>query len=301
MYHYVREIKNSKYKNIRGLELKKFQNQINFFLKKFNIINNDDLSEILFKKKKFNKPFLLLTFDDGYSDHYKYVFPYLKKKKISGCFYPPTIIFEREKLLDVNKIHFILEKKINPAIIIKEIRNYLVTNSNVNPAIINNNNINLKCNYDDRNTVLIKRLLQYYIPELTRKNLLNFLFKKIVNVDEKSLADELYIKRKHIIEMKKEGMHFGIHGHSHSWFTNTSNDKINKELIKSNNFFKKLKIKNLSICYPYGGVNDQIINIAKKFNYEFGLTTKKGIINLDININKLNLPRIDIADVQDII
>ena len=33
MYHYVREIKNSKYPKLKGLEFKKFKDQINFFKK----------------------------------------------------------------------------------------------------------------------------------------------------------------------------------------------------------------------------------------------------------------------------
>ena len=58
-------------------------------------------------REKFKKPLLLLSFDDGYIDHYKYVVPTLVKNKIKGCFYPPINIF-KGKLLNVNKIHFIL-------------------------------------------------------------------------------------------------------------------------------------------------------------------------------------------------
>ena len=81
MYHYVREIKNSKYPNLKGLEFKNFKNQINFFLRNFNILSDDDFKEILSNKKIPSKPSIILTFDDGYIDHYKYVYPYLRKKK----------------------------------------------------------------------------------------------------------------------------------------------------------------------------------------------------------------------------
>ena len=42
MYHYVREIKNSRYPNLKGLEFKDFKNQIDFFCNNFNVISNDD-------------------------------------------------------------------------------------------------------------------------------------------------------------------------------------------------------------------------------------------------------------------
>ena len=81
MYHYVREIKNSNYPNLKGLEYKDFKNQIDYFCKNFNVISNDDFIEIIKTKKIPSKPSIFLTFDDGYIDHFKYVFPYLKKKK----------------------------------------------------------------------------------------------------------------------------------------------------------------------------------------------------------------------------
>ena len=51
MYHYVREIKKSKYSNLKGLEFNNFKKQINFFIKNFNILTNDDFIEIIKTKK----------------------------------------------------------------------------------------------------------------------------------------------------------------------------------------------------------------------------------------------------------
>ena len=112
MYHYVREIKNSKFPNLKGLEFSDFKKQINYFIKNFNLLTSNDFVEILNTKKIPKKKSILLTFDDGYIDHYKYVYPYLLEKKLSGIFYPPTKIFNN-KVLDVNKIHFIFEKEKN--------------------------------------------------------------------------------------------------------------------------------------------------------------------------------------------
>ncbi len=37
MYHYVRDIKNSKYPNLKALDVKHFEKQISYFKKNFNI------------------------------------------------------------------------------------------------------------------------------------------------------------------------------------------------------------------------------------------------------------------------
>ena len=113
MYHYVREIKKSKFSNLKGLEFEDFKKQIDYFKKNFNIISNQDFVEILKTKKIPKKKSIFLTFDDGYIDHWRYVFPYLRKKKVSGCFYPPVEAIKNNKILEVNKIQFILEKEKN--------------------------------------------------------------------------------------------------------------------------------------------------------------------------------------------
>ena len=73
------------------------------------------------QKKLPKKKSILLTFDDGYIDHWKYVFPYLKEKKITGNFYPPTQAIKNKKVLNVNKVRFILAKERNR----KKILNYI--------------------------------------------------------------------------------------------------------------------------------------------------------------------------------
>ena len=101
MYHYVREIKNSKYPNLKGLEFKEFKKQINYFCNNFNVLSSEDFVEIVNNKKIPRKPSIFLTFDDGYMDHYKYVIPYLVKKKISASFYPPINAIENNKEINM--------------------------------------------------------------------------------------------------------------------------------------------------------------------------------------------------------
>ena len=90
MYHYVREIKKSRFPNLKGLELNKFRKQINYFSKYFNILSYQDFIEIIQSKKIPKKPSVLLTFDDGYKDHYNYVYPLLLKKKNKRRFLPTS-------------------------------------------------------------------------------------------------------------------------------------------------------------------------------------------------------------------
>ena len=69
---------------------------------------------------------VLLTFDDGLKDHFQFVFPELKKHGISGVFFPPSLPIEENIVLDVHKIHFILESVSDPSKIIKEIKLFII-------------------------------------------------------------------------------------------------------------------------------------------------------------------------------
>lgn len=53
---------------------------------------------------------VILTFDDWLIDHYKYVLPILKKKKLWGMFFISSWPLKNKKLLNVHKIHYLLWK-----------------------------------------------------------------------------------------------------------------------------------------------------------------------------------------------
>ena len=50
-YHYVRPIKDSKFPNIKGLELKKFIYQLDYLKKNYKFISYEDIKNHLKKKK----------------------------------------------------------------------------------------------------------------------------------------------------------------------------------------------------------------------------------------------------------
>ena len=134
MYHYIRDLKNSRYPNIKGLDIEKFKKQLKFFKENYNFIRIEDIISYYKnpKEKKLPEKAILLTFDDGYKDHYTYVLPVLLENDIQGCFYIPTKCFQNKKVLDVNKIHFILENCIEKEEkILDDIKEYLEINKDI--------------------------------------------------------------------------------------------------------------------------------------------------------------------------
>jgi len=60
MYHYVRDLKKSKYPNLNALEVKDFEKQISYFKDKFNILNQDSFIDIIDNNKIPKKKSILL-------------------------------------------------------------------------------------------------------------------------------------------------------------------------------------------------------------------------------------------------
>ena len=298
MYHRVRPIKNNNNPNLKGLEFDDFKNQINYFCNNFNIISKNDFIEILNSKKIPEKPSFLLTFDDGYIDHYEYVFPYLKNKKISGCFYPTRKAIENKIVMDFNKIHFILEKEQNRKKILKEIDLILVQQNKKGLKEMNLESINLKSRYDDKDTMLIKQLLQIFLPLKDRENIINIIFKKILNEDLESFSKKIYMNMGQVKEMHSEKMDFGLHGDYHYYWKCLDEKNQDKEIKNSIDFFKNLGFdtQNISLSYPYGSYNEITLNLISKYNVSFGLTVEVNKVNSQNIINKFELPRYDAND-----
>ena len=64
MYHYVRDLKNSRYPEIKGLDYELFKQQIRFFSEKFHVVRMEDVIAWYKEKAPLPENAMLLTFDD---------------------------------------------------------------------------------------------------------------------------------------------------------------------------------------------------------------------------------------------
>src|SRR5437016_711270 len=101
MHHYVRPIKGSRYFNIKGLELRLFDEQLRFLQKHYSIVTMEEVSAAIYDGLQLPADTALLTFDDGYLDHYQHALRLLDKYKLKGCFFPPLCAVRDRKVLSV--------------------------------------------------------------------------------------------------------------------------------------------------------------------------------------------------------
>ena len=108
MYHYVRELPYTRYPQIKGLLASQFKEQLAYIERYYHFITVEDCINAIYFDVDLPSNALLLTFDDGFIDHFNTVFPILESKGIQGCFFPSAKSILEYEVPDVHKIHFLL-------------------------------------------------------------------------------------------------------------------------------------------------------------------------------------------------
>jgi len=298
MYHYVRNIKNSQYKNIKGLETDGFKRQLDYLSDNFNIIKAEMLIDFVKNDIQLPKNSCLLTFDDGYKDHLTFVLPELLKRKLQGSFFPPVKpVLERE-ILDVNRIHFILACTNDFSKLVYDVDNLCIDHG-ITPIdlVAFKSKYAIPSRYDTADVMYVKHVLQHVLSEDIRNSISSKLFQIYVNRTELDFADELYLSIDETKTLIESGMYVGSHGYRHLWLDKETYESQLLEIDSSLKFLKDVgaSTNNWIMCYPYGAYNDDTLSILKERNCAVGLTTKVGLANVSRDFS-LELPRFDTND-----
>ncbi len=304
-YHYVRDLKNSRYLDIKGLDINLFREQIEYLRKHYHITTMEEVINSIDNQVKIPDKSVLLTFDDAYSDHYNNVFPILDKYKLQGSFFVPAKAVTEHTILDVNKIHFILasvKDKINLVNDLKELvkfyqKEYQLEDFGYYYKKLAQSSLIYR-SMDTKDIVFIKQLLQVELVEELRIKITGTLFEKYVGVSESAFSRELYMDEDQLQHMLRSGQHIGNHGYNHFWWSRLNKKEMSQDLDSSISFLEKLGVdmNNWTACYPYGSYDDQSIKMLEERGCKLAVTT-------EVNIAKTNkdkrfiMPRLDTNDI----
>ncbi|SHM13941.1 polysaccharide deacetylase family protein [Chitinophaga sp. CF418] len=301
MYHYVRDLKHTRYPEIKGLDLSLFYEQITYLEKNYSIIKMEQLIDAIDNDAELPPNACLLTFDDGYIDHYTNVFPFLEKKKLQGSFFLPVKTALENEILDVNKIHFILANVANKELIVQEIfqqLNEYRETYNLQSDEFYFKKLAVANRYDSESIIFIKRMLQVELPEIVRNAITDALFRKFVSADEKAFSRELYMGIEQVECMQRNGMHIGGHGNNHYWLGSLSKELQRIELTESVKLVEKIggNLDYWTMCYPYGNYNNDTIDLLKELKCKAALTTEVDIAKVS-DARRFELARLDTNDI----
>lgn len=299
MYHYTRDLKHSRYPEIKGLDVNLFREQIAFMKSNFNIVTMEQVLEAISTKEKLPEKALLLTFDDGYADNYNVAMPILEEYGVQGSFFIPGKTFTTHQLLDVNKIHYVLASA-NIYNLIEDLKKemdyYRGQEFQYAPTEELFAKYAVASRFDIKETVFVKQMLQTVLPEKLRNIISSKLFAKYVGVTEEQLSYELYMSEEQIRTMKRHGMFIGIHGYDHYWLGNLPVEQMENDISLALDALDEfVDRKQWVMNYPYGNYNKDVLAYISKKGACLGLTTEVRLADIDKD-NPLELPRLDCND-----
>ncbi len=301
MYHYVRDLARSRYPEIKGLTNQEFSAQLEWLSRRYKFLTWQELVALQ-NDERSEAPAnaAVLTFDDGYIDHFHTVFPMLHHAGIQGMFFPPAKAILERRVLDVNKIHFILSSVEDKCELAEGLKNAIASRREayaLRPAVDYWSEYGKPSRFDTAEVVFIKRLLQKILPPSARSEILEEMFCRFVNVDEGTLANELYLTLDQLRLMIRCGMYVGAHGYEHRWMDALTPAEQEFEIGKSIEFLRAAGAPTADwvMCYPYGATNDDLVALLRQSQCAFALTTRVGLA-ADMRSERYRLPRMDTND-----
>lgn len=251
MYHYVRPPTDG-LPFFRYLDLDDFRAQLDHFAATEGFLPRAEFLNAVETGEAPGKG-IVLTFDDGFSDHSRHVLPVLRDRGLWGLFYVSTGVYRTRKLLDVHRIHMLLGTY-GGAAMLESLRS-IVTDAmlpDAHVAAFHDRPYRLQDN--DASTDLFKRTLNYYISYEWREAVLDRLMARHLP-DEAAIVRDFYMSEAEVRAMQDAGMLIGSHSVTHRVFSKLPVAEQEREIAESfadlDGIAGGLAVR--SFCYPYGG------------------------------------------------
>jgi peptidoglycan/xylan/chitin deacetylase (PgdA/CDA1 family) len=296
MYHYVRDTEATPFPAVRALPPALFEQQLDWLQRSHHVIGLDQLEDALAGRASLPPNAALLTFDDGFVDHYATVLPILRRRRLSGVFF---LAYDAsgpaQRVLGVHKTHFLLARLGSDTFttaVLRECELALATDGARNAKVFGVDG------WERADERAVKELLNYELPFDEADRIVDTLFARFIG-DEKVFARELYVDEAMIAEMARAGMTFGFHTRSHRMLSRLTPAEQDAELRHGVSWIAGLTGQaRVPFCYPWGGPKTytrDTVTLLEQTGYSVAFNTVRRRIDLGRD-GRFELPRVDTRD-----
>jgi peptidoglycan/xylan/chitin deacetylase (PgdA/CDA1 family) len=295
MYHYVRDTADTPFPAIRALPVDLFSRQLDWLESGYAVITADEIEQTLDRGGSLPVNASLLTFDDGFVDHFAAVYPRLRARGLSGVFFlTEDACCDHPRLLGVHKTHFLMAQLGAEAFG----RAVLAECASAARAESGDRNVFGADAWEAADERAIKHLLNYQLPFGEADRVLDALFARHVG-DAEAFARQLYLSAGMIREMSAGGMCFGYHTRSHRMLSRLSVAEQAAELENGVAWIRQLTGQaRVPFCYPWGGAGTytpDTVRLLGDLGYSVAFNTERRQVRLDSD-PRFELPRLDTRD-----
>ncbi len=250
MYHYVRP-GSPELPYLRYLHGDDFRRQLDHFQAGDRIIGRTEFLEILASGVP-SADGVVLTFDDGFRDHYDHVRPELVRRGLWGIFYVPTGMYATGRLIDVHRVHYLLGRYGGPEMMAALER--IVTPEMLNAADEGRFGHKAYARQDNEAAFTrFKQIINYTLRPEYKAEVLGRLMDE--HFDEAALVRDFYCTPAMLAEMQDQGMIIGSHSVTHPVLSRLSVADQRREIFESFAFLDEATggLPLRTFCHPYGG------------------------------------------------
>ncbi|KKU51526.1 MAG: hypothetical protein A3H69_01990 [Candidatus Sungbacteria bacterium RIFCSPLOWO2_02_FULL_47_9] len=295
-YHYLREKSSQElFPRILGNKMDDLRRHIIALRERYYILSPEEAFDYMSGKKDFRSRQenlgVLLTFDDGVSDHYKAA-EILAEHNIFALFFIPTCIVADGEPASPNIIHY--------ALAIYGIDRFLSFYREALEGIglsVDAHDIIFKRGVDNPWDTIgeIKKVLKYRLNYTDSRKILMHMYRNRMLVDNPDILKFMHLTSRETSDMVKMGHSLGSHTHTHVSVAATELSQIDYE--KEMDFPKRyleerFKTNVRSISYPYGLKEDCLTAaslLERSGGYEFAFSVEPKVN--EYGSNGLNLGR----------
>jgi peptidoglycan/xylan/chitin deacetylase (PgdA/CDA1 family) len=298
MYHVVRPTAAGPFPRLKGLDVSAFREQLVYIRAHYTLVGLFDLVTAAEGTQPLPPRPIVLSFDDGYAGHYKWVFPMLVDAGAPAAFFPVASALLDRRVIDVNKVQFILAASDDVARLVTAVDAAIEREQPRLPTPAQyRSRWWTSSRWDPPEVVYVKRLLQHALPESVRRPLVDELFRTLVSADETGFADELYMNADQVGELHQAGMTIGAHGDRHVRLPTLPRDEQAVEIDGALRVLDALGLPRhrFAYCYANGDHNDDSVELLRARQCSIGLTTRPDLARI-VPDEMLTLPRIDTND-----
>lgn len=298
MYHFVRPI-DARFPRLAALNLPAFSEQLRYLRRHHSIVRLQDVVAAAEGDSPLPPRPAVLTFDDGYVDHYTHVFPLLAEANISGTFFPVRAALLDRMVLDANKIQLVIAGTPDTDALVAEIDTTVAASRHAALRSVPEYRAQwwVASRFDTPAVTYVKRMLQHALPAAVRRPLIDSLFRRFVSADEAGFAASLYFTVEQAREMRAAGMEFGGHGDRHLALTTMGRDGQAVEIDGALSALDAIGVPKDRFPFSYvkGDFNATSIELLRERGCAIAVTTRVDLAR-PIATDLLTLPRLDTND-----
>lgn len=276
-YHYVRDLPRTPFPRIKGMLIDDFHRQIDLLSQHLEMASLESAIAFLRGHYRPSRDLCLLTFDDGFKDHFTYVIPLLASRSIQGIFGIITSCIEEHRVATVHMNHFLMAH-----LPFCEYQKAVLKRLQEDVGDIDVDKCAASESYplDTLEVASLKYLLNFLVAPPARDRVLREIFVRYLG-EEARFARQLYMNWNEVRQLQSAGMLIAGHSHEHNALATLSAAELSMDLHTCRNILdhRVSPQRRWPFSYPYGKTNSYnslTISTLKECGFTCGFDTETG-------------------------